>query len=170
MRLACALAHSGRLKWPTLSSLRLFVVAATRRIIVILLLWYTKKEDFLRCARDNQRSPNRTQRPLGTESAPSLRLPRRNRLRVLPTLQNPSQIFLGTRKMHVFFANPEPLFLVGDCLETHRTDPIHHAHCFGLAEGCFFIASQSRPGAKLKKRESHLRHRHGRNTKRKRLR
>lgn len=35
------------LLWPskmaTLSSLRLFVVAATRRIIVILLLWYTKK-------------------------------------------------------------------------------------------------------------------------------
>ena len=31
---------------------------------------------------------------------------------------------------------------------------IHHAHCIGLAEGCFFIASQSRPGANLKNRES----------------
>jgi hypothetical protein len=72
--------------------------------------------------------------------------------------------------MHVFFANPEPLFLISDQLMTRGTDPIHHAHCIGLAEGCFFIASQSRPGANLKNRESHLRHRQETNTERKRLR
>ena len=102
---------------------------------------------------------------------PSLRLLLHwSRFYLLPPLRNNSQILLRTRKMDVFFANPEPSFSVGDRQETHRTVPIHHAHCIGPAEGCFFISGQSRPGANLENRESHLRHRQGRNTKRKRLR
>ena len=49
--------------------------------------------------------------------------------------------------MHVFFANPEPSFLVADRLTAGFADPIHHAHCIRLGEGLFFIAGHSRPGA-----------------------
>jgi hypothetical protein len=67
--------------------------------------------------------------------------------------------------MHVFFANPEPLFVVADRLETHRTNPSITPIVSVSLKGSFLIAGQSRPGANLKNRESHLRHRQGRNTK-----
>lgn len=39
-------------------------------------------------------------------------------------LRNHSQIFLVARNMHVFFANPEPSFLVADRLTADFADPI----------------------------------------------
>ncbi len=46
---------------------------------------------------------------------------------MLPLRGNPVEVFLGARKMHVFFTNPEPSFLVADRLKTNRTDPVDHA-------------------------------------------
>src|SRR4030095_16470582 len=44
-------------------------------------------------------------------------LPRRDKL----------QVFLIAGAMHVLIANPKPLLLIGDCLLTRHTQPIHPA-------------------------------------------
>jgi len=45
----------------------------------------------------------------------------------LPPLGNQVQIFFRIGKMHVFFADPEPLIPIPDRLMADLTDPLDHA-------------------------------------------